>query len=46
MGLCFLNTGTNDDKLDGWYLDTGATHHMMGHHEHFTNLDTSTKGTA
>jgi hypothetical protein len=41
----FLNTGTSDDKLDGWYLDTGATHLMMGCRELFTDLDTSTRGT-
>jgi hypothetical protein len=41
----FLNTGTGDDKLDGWYLDTGATHHMTGRRELFTDLDTSARGT-
>jgi hypothetical protein len=41
----FLNTGTSGDKLDGWYLDTSATHHMTGCRELFTDLDTSTRGT-
>jgi hypothetical protein len=34
----FLGKGTNDDKIDGWYLDTGATHHMTGRREFFSNL--------
>jgi hypothetical protein len=41
----FLNTSTSGDKLDGWYLDTGATHHMTRRRELFTDLDTSTRGT-
>jgi hypothetical protein len=41
----FLNTGTSGDKLERWYLDTDATHHMTGRRELFTNLDTSTRGT-
>jgi hypothetical protein len=40
----FLNTGTSGDKLDRWYLDTNATHHMVGRRELFTNPDTSTRG--
>jgi hypothetical protein len=40
-----INTGTSGDKLDGWYLDTGVTHHMTGCRELFTNLDTLTRGT-
>jgi hypothetical protein len=41
----FLNTGTSGGKLDGWYLDTGATHHMTGRRELFTDLDTLARGT-
>jgi hypothetical protein len=41
----FLNTGTGDDKLDGWYLDTGTTHHMTGRRELFIDLDTLARGT-
>jgi hypothetical protein len=41
----FLNTGTSGDKLNGWYLDTGAAHHMTGRRELFTDLDTSARGT-
>jgi transposase InsO family protein len=41
----FLNTGTGDNKLDGWYLDIDATHHMMGRRELFTDLDISARGT-
>jgi hypothetical protein len=25
-----LGDGSGDDKIDGWCLDTGATHHMTG----------------
>ncbi|XP_066383834.1 uncharacterized protein [Miscanthus floridulus] len=39
----FLNTGS-EDKLDGWYLDSGATHHMTGRRELFSDLDTSVRG--
>jgi hypothetical protein len=34
----FLGKGANDDKIDGWYLDIGATHHMTGRREFFSNL--------
>ena len=40
----FLNTGSGEDKLDGWYLDSGATHNLTGCHELFSNLDTSVRG--
>jgi len=23
-----LGNGSDDDRIDGWYLDSGATHHM------------------
>ena len=36
---CLPRHGTGDDKIDGWYLDTGATHHMTGQREFFSNLD-------
>jgi hypothetical protein len=29
---------------DGWYLDTGATHHMTGRREFFSDLDFDVKG--
>jgi hypothetical protein len=41
----FLNTGSSEDKLDSWYLTSGTTHHMIGHHELFTNLDCKSRGT-
>jgi hypothetical protein len=41
----FRNTGSGEDKLDGWYLDSGATHHMTGRRELFTNLDCRARGT-
>ena len=25
-----LGNGSDDDRVDGWYLDSGATHHMTG----------------
>jgi hypothetical protein len=34
----YLGKGANDDKIDGWYLDTDATHHMTGRREFFSNL--------
>ncbi|XP_066374520.1 uncharacterized protein [Miscanthus floridulus] len=40
----FLNKGTTDDKINSWYLDTGATHHITGRHEFFSDLDSSVKG--
>jgi hypothetical protein len=39
----FLGKSTNDDKI-GWYLDIGATHHMTGRHEFFSDLESSVKG--
>jgi hypothetical protein len=35
----FLGDGSGDDKLEGWYLDSGATHHMTGCASHFADLD-------
>jgi hypothetical protein len=40
----FLGTGTGEEKLDGWYLDSSATHHMTGRHELFSDLDFSVRG--
>jgi hypothetical protein len=40
----FLGKGALDDKIDSWYLDTGATHHMTGWREFFFDLDSSVKG--
>jgi transposase InsO family protein len=37
----FLGDGSDDDKLEGWYLDSGATHHMTGRVGHFADLDRS-----
>jgi hypothetical protein len=36
---------SNDDHLKGWYLDTGATNHMMGHDNVFSELDRAVQGT-
>jgi hypothetical protein len=37
----FLGDASNNDKTDGWCLDTSATHHMTGRREFFTELDSS-----
>jgi len=39
----FLNNG-GKDMLNGWCLDSGATHHMTGHRELFSDLNTSVRG--
>jgi hypothetical protein len=40
----FLGDGSDDDKLEGWYLDSGATHHMTGRIGHFADLDRNVQG--
>jgi hypothetical protein len=30
--------------MEGWYLDTGATNHMMGWYDIFSNLDRAMRG--
>ena len=40
----FLGKGAADDNIDCWYLDTGATHHMTGRREFFSDLDSGVKG--
>jgi hypothetical protein len=37
----FLDSDSNDDKLEGWYLDSGTMHHMTGCVGHFADLDRS-----
>jgi hypothetical protein len=39
-----LGDGSSSDKTDGWCLDTGATHHMTGQREFFTELDFDVRG--
>jgi hypothetical protein len=39
-----LSDGSNNDKTDGWCLDTDATHHMAGQREFFTELDSDVRG--
>ena len=36
----FLGNRSNGDKIDRWYLDTGATHHVTGLQE-FSELNSS-----
>ena len=40
----FLGKGVVVDKIDGWYLDIGAKHHMTGQREFFSDLDSGVKG--
>jgi len=39
-----LGYDSGNDKTDGWFLDTGATHHMTGQQEFFTELESSIRG--
>jgi hypothetical protein len=39
-----LGNGSSNDKTDGWCLDIGATHHMTGRREFFTELDSDVRG--
>jgi hypothetical protein len=40
----YLSTGRDDEWMEGWYLDTGATNHMMGWYDIFSNLDRAMRG--
>jgi hypothetical protein len=40
----FLSDGSDNDKLEWWYLDSGAMHHMIGCVGHFVDLDRSVQG--
>jgi hypothetical protein len=40
----FLGDGSNNDIIEGWCLNTGATHHMTNRREFFTELDSSVRG--
>jgi hypothetical protein len=39
-----LGDGSSNDKTDRWCLDTGATHHIPGRWEFFTELDSDVRG--
>jgi transposase InsO family protein len=42
----FLDTSCSDDNhLEGWYLDTGAMNHMTGRGNVFSELDRAVQGT-
>jgi hypothetical protein len=42
----FLGTScSDDDRLEGWYLNTGATNHMTGRGNVFSELDRAMQGT-
>ena len=36
-----LDDGSGNDKTDGWCLDSGATHHMIGRRESFSDVYSS-----
>jgi hypothetical protein len=36
-----LGDGSSNDKTHGWCLDIGATHHMTGRREFFTELESN-----
>jgi hypothetical protein len=38
-----LGDGLNNDKINGWCLDTSATHHMTDRREFFTELDSNVR---
>jgi hypothetical protein len=40
----FLSDGSSNDMIEGWCLNTCATHHMTGLQEFFTELDSSFRG--
>jgi hypothetical protein len=43
----FLGTGDCDgdnDPMEGWYLDTGASSHMTGRADSFSQLDRAYRG--
>lgn len=40
----FLGNVSSNDKIDGWHLDTGATHHMTGWQEFFSELNSGVRG--
>jgi hypothetical protein len=39
----FLGAGDND-PMEGWYLDTGASSHMTGRVDSFSQLDRAVQG--
>ena len=32
-----LGNGSDDDRINGWYLDSGTTHHMTRRREFFSD---------
>jgi hypothetical protein len=40
----FLGDGSSKDMIEGWCLDTSATHLMTSRREFFTKLDSSVRG--
>jgi hypothetical protein len=40
----YLGKGREDELMEGWYLDTGATNHMTGRSDVFSHLDRAMRG--
>jgi hypothetical protein len=40
----YLGKGWDDELMEGWYLDTGATNHMTGWCDVFSHLDRAVRG--
>ena len=40
----FLRNGEGNGKIDGWYLNTGTTHHMTGQRDYFSDLASTVRG--
>lgn len=40
----YLGDGTSDDKIDGWFLHTDATHQVIRRREFFSKLNTDGHG--
>ena len=40
----FLRKGVGNGKIDGWYLNTGTTHHMTGQRDYFSDLASTVRG--
>ena len=41
----YLATSSDEERIEGWYLDTGATNHMTGCSDVFAKIDRTVNGT-
>jgi hypothetical protein len=44
LAQTYLGKGGEDELMEGWYLNTGATNHMMGRSDVFSHLDRAMRG--